>query len=671
MKDYLDKYPKVMDLAKMSPEAADKTFPFVGASRVMMPYLDQASKDFWSRTFPHIAGKKDIAKVETTGKNTVEKEMRAERVGLALNFMLRHGIEGWIERQSFALNYLPNIGMYFKKKWYEDGSIKDAFIPADKMIYDHHAKSFNDAPRKSHHFTISADEYRSRVVSGIYVEIDDTPVNIACNQEDYELIESHCRIDLDEDGYAEPYIVTWSDDLQKICRIEPTFYEDDIIEIDGEVYKIEGEEFFSQHGFLNSMDQPAVFYGWGFLMYDLYESLNTFMRQMIDAGTLQNVAGSSGFINANAIQGGAKTRSGKMDLIMGHLQKIQLGGGARMQDAIWTMPFQGPSQGLYTMLENLKEEVRLYTTASQSVDIQAGEAAAMYLARLQQALKVPNAISAHVYMGLANEFQRVFDLMARYGSEDEYLSVIDWEPNIEDQQLQAKYEQAVQMAQQMGQQPPPPPEQLAQMDVSMEKDFAMDFNIIPAADPSMGSDEERKARAQVVYEAAQSNPLINPYEATVRFLEEMGETQIEKLVPPPSNEPSPQDIINQEYMKSEIAKNQAKAQNDATRAELDRLDGLVRFHKLSLEIEQAQADIDKTESETVKNYSEVDASQATSTLAVMKAAQEELAKQYVPVIQGHPTFQDVTEADIEATMAANNMTREEVDAVLSLEAQSG
>ncbi len=608
MEDYLRKYDDVLDLAGMKDDKGDKTFPFVGASRIKMPYLAQAAIDFNSRTVPEVINRKNIAKVSVWGTADWHEEQRAKRVASAMNWQLKKGIKNWDKSHDWALLYLPIIGQYFTKKWWENERIEESMITSNRMIFDHDAESFEKAERKSHPFDLCHNDYRSYVVSGYYDPIPEVEARLADRdqppiEKDLELIESHCTLDLDGDGYCEPYIVTWSEEYNRILRIEARFVESDIELFDGQVYKITGEEFFTQTGFIPNMDKPAVYDGYGTLFYDYLEALNTMMRQLVDAGTLNNVAGSSGFINSN-IRTGGRTKKGPLEMVMGQLTPVDVGMGTNLNQSIFTMPFTGPSQGAYQLFENLRDEYRVFTTAAQSVDANPGEAAALYLARLQQALKVPTAIMSRVYAGLSGEFNRIYDLMGRYMSEEDYFAIIDWQPDItaEDEQMFQAALQQHQMAAAQGvpTPPPTPPEILAQAEVSKAEDFNDDPDIIPTADPTMGNEFERLARAEAIRSAAMEKPeLYNQYEVEKNFLEQMGESRIEEILPKPSGEPSPQQVIQEQYMQADIANMQAEMQNKASKAQLDKLEMQLRFAKM-------EPEIDKLESEAAKNWSEID-----------------------------------------------------------------
>lgn len=682
METFVDKYQKIIKLASMSDEQGDKTFPFIGASRVMLPMLPKAAVEFNSRTVPDIVNRADIANVKVWGKYPPQDKCdKAERRALAINWQLTKGIDGWRSRMDRALLLLPVGGMVFKKKWWQDGRIQESLITADKMVYDHDADSFKDAPRKSFWFYVDPNEYEAYVRAEYYADIpahkkeEDGNGHQPRIDKPIKLIESHCTLDLDHDGYCEPYIVTFCDCCDTVVKVEKRFGERDVFVNDGKVMSIGGEEFFSQTGFIPSLDKPAVYVGWGEMLYDIFVALNTMMRQMIDAGTLNNTAANSGFISSN-IKTPGRTKSQRVELILGQLTKVDTGAGQSLKDMIWTPQFAGVSQSFYQMLQDLKAEVNEYTTASQSMDVTAGEAASLYLARLQQALKVPNAIASRVYGSLTDEFLRVDDLMRRYMSEDEYKNIINWEPQVPDEIID-KYEQALQAWQQSGGEMsgverPQDPQQVANSMVRKDDDFAEEFDIITTADPALGSEQERIARAEVIATRAAEVPGYNRYECERNFLQKIGETQVDKLLPKPSGEPDPNVVLQQQWTAADIERMKADSAKKISEIEMKAQDLEQKNIKL-------QAELDEIMSRTMKNLSDVDRNEAQTAFSVLDqaradlqlevGAQEQLTARQGYKVMDHPVHGEVTEADIQQTMADNGMSRDEVIAQLQQQAQ--
>jgi len=630
MSEYIEKYKKITDIASMKDESGDKTFPFIGASKVMQPQLAKAAIDFSSRILPEIVNDKDIANVVVWGRSTPEKSAKAERRALAINWQLQRGIDGWDVRMDRGLLLLPITGQIFKKKWWEGGKIKECLIESRDMIYDHESNSFNEAPRKSHIFELDANEFESKVRRGHYTmpekhnDADDKSIRKQI-EKPIQLIESHCTLDLDDDGYCEPYIVTFCECCADVVRIEKRFSEDDVEVDDGIVIEIKGEEFFTQMGFIPSLDKPAVYIGWGELLYDIFLTLNTMVRQSIDAGTLAIVAGSSGFISKSVNMPG-RTKSGQLELIQGQLTKVEVGSGQRIADLIWTPPFKGVDQGFYQLLQDLKNEINMYTVASQSVDSKSGDAALMHLAKLSQALKVPNAINSRIMRSLTDEFVRIDDLMRRYLPDDKYRQIVNWEPEIP-AQVKQQYRQAIQQwqqvaqqAQQKGIQPPPPPnnpQEVADSMVNKETDFAEELDIITTADPSLGSTEEQMYRAEIVAERAKEAPsLYNQYEAERALLIKSGVADIDTILPMPSGQPTPQEQLQMRIASAEAAVKEAKAQKEQMSTEIAMVENHIEQRRANRDDQLHEAEVENVQADTMQKLNGIDMTKAEMELAI-------------------------------------------------------
>ena len=119
----------------------------------------------------------------------------------------------------------------------------------------------------------------------------ETPFGTAANAQDgdkdapHEFIEQHRTWDLDEDGYAEPYIVTVHKESRQIVRIVAR-YDQDGIHFSGrthKVVKIEPIHYYTKYDFLPNPDGGIYGVGFGQLLRPINEAVNTTLNQLIDA----------------------------------------------------------------------------------------------------------------------------------------------------------------------------------------------------------------------------------------------------------------------------------------------------------------------------------------------------------------------------------------------------
>jgi len=107
----------------------------------------------------------------------------------------------------------------------------------------------------------------------------------------YTIIEQHTFLDLDDDGYAEPYIVTFEYTSGKILRISRRYHLDDVTSKDDNktIARIKPIQMFTKFGFIPNPDGSFYDIGFGILLGPINESVNTLINQLVDSGHLHNL----------------------------------------------------------------------------------------------------------------------------------------------------------------------------------------------------------------------------------------------------------------------------------------------------------------------------------------------------------------------------------------------
>ena len=647
MSDWKKKYDKALRLAKLQPREAKKTFPFEGASTAMAPFVLEAMIDFQARTSPELAYADNIVKAKVYGGNKLpevpdpsivgdmgemqeqaqaayqeavnrreaaqeridtQKEDRASRVAEYSNYQLSELMPVWRQEQDKLLLSLPCVGTMYKKTYFDSDKqeVCSDLCYGDRVIFDQAYPTFESAPDKFQPLPpMSKNEVIERIRGGDKWDIEETELS-SDDKETYEFIECHTWVDVDEDGLKEPYCVVIWKDKEKAVYARPSYDEDTITENeDGEIAKVEAVPVFTQYQFIPDPEGGPMGMGWGILLGPTFEEINTSIRQMHDAGTLQIIASNSGLI-ADTNGGGSRgnrAQRGPIEMKMGKLTPIQVGGTGNLAQNVVQFPAAGPSQGMFQLLGYMVDSVRRLTDASSQVDTVAGEAAALYLARLQQTLKRPNVITMGVYNFAAKEFKLIFNLNHKHYSDEKYNRVID-EP----------------------------------VEYSMERDFdSSDCDIKLVADPSQGSDLERIARAEAVLQNAKSEvtPVTDMRRATKDYYMILGVADVDALVPEPTG-PDPMQAMLEQQMKidqAEKAMNAEFRQREQVLREKDqglkeadqKLKGLKQqmeafkdMQSLGIETDIKEADIVLKYSQAFKNLSDIGDKNPAGTVSAIE-----------------------------------------------------
>ncbi len=571
MEPWTKKYKRALNLAKLQAmsgdiEITEKTFPFEGASIAMMPYILEAMLDFSSRAAAELVWDSRIVKAKIYGKNNPEKNDRAKRVSDYSNYQLTEMIPDWRENQDKGLLTLAAPGTFYKKTYY-DTDIQEVcsdLCLADEVIFNHDYKTFKSAPDKFLKCRYTRNEVIGFIRGDQQWKIEEN--ELEDDKEDFEFIEAYTWIDLDGDGLKEPYVALVWEEKNRIVSLYPNYDDDTVIETEnGIIIKIDEIEIFTQYRFLPDPEGGPMGLGWGILLGPMFDAINTNIRQLIDGGTLANTAANSGLISQSLASGrGNAVQSGPIEVQLGELTPVPNHGTGNLRDNIVQFPFAGPNPVLFQLMEYLIQSARSMTNASTKVESQPGEAASLYLAKLQQGLKVPNSIIMRVYDCARNEFKKIAALNYKHFDNHKYNRVLD-----------------------------------VDIQASMEHDFnPKDCDIRMTADPSQGSDVERVQRAEAVYQMALNQPqqVINFRLAVVGLLESMKTPNIEELAPEP--DPNAQDPMQQLMAAQQMAEMEMRKEDQTLRGqevELKKqkiaLEAAKEMSRLGLQADKQEAEI--------------------------------------------------------------------------------
>lgn len=536
---------KAMDVALQVSKA--KNYPFANASNVKWPLLLVAASQFNARAYPEICSSKGIVKAKVIGNDEGEPEIdpqtgqqavdqqtgkpvwkvepnakaeKAERIAEYMSYQLTDEMSGWQADTDVLLMQLPIIGDVVKKVYYTDEGVVSEMIPALDFVVNQSTKSLKKCPRMTHRFRLYPYEIEERKNDGRYLDVD-YPGNGTSNDKDapHELLEQHRRIDLDKDGYPEPYIVTVHKDSEKVCRIVANYEGEDIVANDKKVLRIEPAEYFVNYIFLP--DPKGGFYGIGFgqLLAPISAAIDTTFNQMLDAGHLQNSGG--GFIGS-----GIRLKKAILRMEPGVYHSVP-STGDNLRNAIVNMEHPGPSPVLFQLLGLMIEAAKDITAVKDILtgDSPQGETATTTLARIEQGLKVFTAIYKRVYDALKEEFRLIFKQNAKHLSQEKYFNVLDTVKAVEKSDFDIK-----------------------------------SYDVCPVADPSVVTDMQRLKKADAVLQTAQINQ--GGVQEILKFYYNsigLSVDEISKLVPEQQG-PSPAEQLQLATIKAELDKTGAETQ---------------------------------------------------------------------------------------------------------------
>lgn len=520
---------KAMAIAKQTVEQKDHPWP--NASNVKYPLITRASIDYAARTMPEIIQNDRIVKAVIVGADAnSDKWKRAERVSQFLSYQLMVDSPDWEDGTDKLLQILPILGTVFKKTYYstlEKRVVSELCVP-DRIVVNYGVQSLETARRITHILSLYKNDIIERQRSGLFLDIslDEFMPEEMNGDEDFpiELLEQHCWLDLDEDGYKEPYVVTAHKESGKIFRIVQRF--DKITRnADKKIVSITPVHYFTDYHFIRSPDGGFYSVGFGSLLLPLNSAINTLINQLIDSGTMANMQG--GFLGR-----GLRLKNGEFRFKMGEWKVLDTASGMDIKQQIFPLPVREPSSTLFSLLSLL---MQVGQDLSSTNDAMMGKQPAQNVATgtlnqlVEQGTKVFTAINKRVYRSLKKEYDKIYKLTGKHIPNSVYQTVLD------------------------------------EQGVDIKKDFDMDtLDVYPIADPTLSSDNQRMSRIGIV----QQLRTINPREADIMTLQSLhfDQSTIDRLLPPiDPNAPPPPEA---QKIQAEIQKLQAEVAQISAQATL-------------------------------------------------------------------------------------------------------
>jgi len=319
---------KSLKLALQVAEA--KSFPWPNCSNVKFPLLTIAALSWHSKAYPATISGDNVVKYKVIGKDPDNvKADRADRKGKYMSYKLLETTT-WEEQTDKGLLVYSILGTMFKKTVRDNNAkknVSDLVMPQD-LVVNYFTTDMDSAVRVSHMFTLSKNEVREYVLQGLYLDslkildtADAGPLETAKDKAQklikpaessvFNLVEQSCWLDLDEDGYDEPYAVTFQRETGKIVRILARYYKSDVKRVEvgknaGKIYKIVPENYYTKYELIPSPDGGFYGIGFGVLLGPITDSVNSALNQIFDSGTMATLGG--GFLGRGArIKGGEAT----------------------------------------------------------------------------------------------------------------------------------------------------------------------------------------------------------------------------------------------------------------------------------------------------------------------------------------------------------------------------
>lgn len=524
-------------------------------SNIKYPCIPTAVIQFHARAYPAVIKGREVCKCAVVGQDPNGwKSSRGRRVSSAMNYQLLELMDAWPEDFDKCLFIIPMVGGVFKKTYFDPicKKVKSPYILSEDCVVNYWARSLESAGRVTHVCEYRPNEIEEMVRGGVWIkhdykgsEGDTEKYDTSDEDRPHIYLEQHRWWDLDGDGYQEPWIVTVHKETEAVVAIAPRFTESDVYVNDkGEISKINAIEYFTYYPFMPSMDRPeegsgVPFYGMGFgyLLSPINRVINSTLNMLMDAGAMKNNGG--GFISSNVKIG----KAGSVYFQRNEWKRVNHR-GPKLADNIVPLPVQEPSMVLFQLLGAMIEAGKELASMS---DVLAGQnpgrdvPATTTMALIEQGLKVFSAVYKRIHQSLKSELKKVRRLNSIYMQDEEYLRIIDVDP----QEIIGKTSIGQDIM--LGEADPNDPQIICTNEFS-----AQDHDIIPVSDEADLTDVQRLVKAEALMQLQGRG--LPDQDIMRRYLEALRIPDIDKLLAQYQPPPDPKMVIEQGRMQMEQAK---------------------------------------------------------------------------------------------------------------------
>jgi hypothetical protein len=550
--------------------------PVEGMSRIRHPLLLEATLRFQANARSELLPTDGPVKVrDDANGSTVERDRLADALENDFNHYLTATATEYYPDTDRMLFMLGFGGSSFKKVYFcpiRNRPVSES-VDADDLIVNNGATDLSNAKRVTHRISMTPSTLRRMQILGVYRDVDlmtpsvpnfDSVKREEASQQglslgsnnpddrDREIYECYCELDVSgfehrhkgkPSGLTVPYRVTLDVASREILSI--------VRDYDEETKDLpEKRQTFVKYTFIPGMG----FYDIGLLhiLGNTTNAVTAAWREMLDAGMFANFPG---FLMADT---GARQNTNIFRIPPGGGALVKTG-GMKLSDAVMPMPYKEPGAALMTLASNIAETgQRIGGIAEMAVGEGRNDApVGTTIAMIEQAQKVLSSVHKRLHTSQAQEFQ----LLLRCFREN---PTSFW---------------------QRAKRPAYP------WDEQTFLTALNDVELVPQADPNTSSQTQRIMKVMALKQMQAQNPsLYDPIAIDLAALKAIGWSNPEQFLVPPEAMGAPP---------PELMERQAKAQNDAKRADASMMDAQTRAEqakiKAQIDMQKAQLEMQRAE----------------------------------------------------------------------------
>lgn len=553
------------DALKMIKSEADtKQTKGYAHCKVIYPLLTSATIQLQSRLIPHLVRNNKVVECAVAGPDVDGvKAQKASAISNFFSYELLIDSNSWLKEAHKLIMMFCAWGTAYKKLYFDEGQDKvlSEVISPEDVIINTNTSSIDKARRITVRNYLTKNQIIEYVRAGRFLDVEDKIDSFNTDEHDevnpvYEILEQFCYIDLDEDGYEEPYIVHFHQDSETVLGIYSAYESEDIhVNEKGKVKKIVPTTFIVDFHCIDDPEGKFHSMGLNQLLYHQNKSITSVLRQLIDSGTLANQQG--GFVTK-----AFKTKKRDIEQKLGMFTQLETPPGVDIRSQVMPLPFKEPSQVLFALLGLLIDAGKEtgFITQALTGDAQGQNVpATTMLAIVEQGTRAFKPMVQKLFHSEKTEFKWMYNLYGKHSSFTRFVKYQD-------------------------------------VDIEVSKELFNDdgIDIMPVADPTQSSEAHKYMKIQAVQQMLQTPManVLNMQAVATKMLKDLQIENPESLIMKPSPPPPDPKLIEAQNKhqislgKLELEKDRGK--RDELKLEIEMLE--LQLKRNELLIKQQESD---------------------------------------------------------------------------------
>ena len=475
-KDTMKSWTRILEsgIKLNEPDDRAKSHPWDGASNYKSPICAEAIRDFGDKATMEILSSPDLVAGDYEGERDEQKKEACERIAKHMNYQLNQEIKSWRDEQRNLFYRLAAQGSLFKMTWFDSviGHNSSEVVGHPNFSINNECQTLDEPHKFTHIRRYTPNMMFENQAQGIWLsndEVEFSHINNEtndCDADYYEFLEQITNFDLDDDGYAEPILVTVHTQTQQVVRVtalwdhdtitvklndtvssyqdmqerilsqpvQPMMSDEEFLDhTNDEVEKAKKEcslvsiraiDMLTHYKFINPADGTLLNHGFNHIMISGMKGVNKSANLLFNAGDLSNEQG--GFLGKEF----RDSVKGPISLKPGEWKQTKIP-SSQLQNAVLPLPIKEPSQTLLQLSEGLKIELKgMGTQVDINEMMSPNIPAASVLGMLQEGTIPTSALIFGLLQSMSQEFCVMQSLNERFTDPDMYAKLTaggNWE----------------------------------------------------------------------------------------------------------------------------------------------------------------------------------------------------------------------------------------------------